>query len=95
MDKETECTRSKFVDDALLGGVADTPNSCTAIQRDLTRLKKWTERNLLKFNKRGCKVMNLESSTSVQWYRLESKKLKTSQQCVPVALEAQCPHGMH
>lgn len=45
----------------------------------------------MKLNKRGCKVMNVESSNSVCWYRLESsleendlrllvyKELKTSQ----------------
>lgn len=51
--------------------------------------------------------MNVESSNSVCWYRLESsleendlrllvdKELKKSQQRVSVALEAQWPHGMH
>ncbi|PKU48943.1 rna-directed dna polymerase from mobile element jockey-like [Limosa lapponica baueri] len=37
----TEYNLSKFADRAKLGRVADTPDGCGAIQRDLNRLKKW------------------------------------------------------
>jgi len=37
----TECNFSKLADKTKLGGLADTPDGCVAIQRDLNRLEKW------------------------------------------------------
>jgi len=34
-----ESTLSKFTDDIKLGGVADTPEGCAAIQQDLDKLE--------------------------------------------------------
>ncbi|PKU48585.1 rna-directed dna polymerase from mobile element jockey-like [Limosa lapponica baueri] len=51
VDNGTECTLSKFTDDTKLGGVADTPYGCAAVQSDLNRLENWAERRLMQLNK--------------------------------------------
>ena len=46
---------SKLVDDTELVDVTGTPEGHAAIWRDLDRLEKWADRNLMKFNKGSCK----------------------------------------
>lgn len=48
----------KFVDDTKLR-VTDPPDGCAAIQQDLDRVEKWTERNLINFNEGRYKALHL------------------------------------
>ncbi|PKU48002.1 rna-directed dna polymerase from mobile element jockey- hypothetical protein [Limosa lapponica baueri] len=50
-------TFGRFVDDMEVGAAADTLHSCVAIQRDTGSLEKWTDRNVMKFNRRKCQVL--------------------------------------
>lgn len=47
-----------------LGGITDTPVDYVVTQRELDRMKKWDDKNLVKFNKRKCKVLHLERSNA-------------------------------
>lgn len=52
----TEYALSKLPGDKVLEGVADTTDGRVAIQRDLSRLEKWADKNLRKFTRREHKV---------------------------------------
>ena len=74
----TECTLSKFADNTNLGGVADTPEGCAAIQWDLGRLEGRTKRNLMKFSKGKCRVLHLGRNNPKHQYRLGGDLLESS-----------------
>lgn len=48
LDYGVEYTLSKLVDDKRLGCLADSSEECAAIQRDLNRLERCVDKNLLK-----------------------------------------------
>ncbi|GAB0209608.1 mitochondrial enolase superfamily member 1 [Grus japonensis] len=78
LDDGAECTLSKFADDTKLGGVADRPEGHAAIQRDLNRLEKWADRNLMKFNRGKCQVLPLRRNDPRHQYILGATQLEIS-----------------
>jgi len=58
--------------------VANTPAGCAAIQQDLERLESWAERNLTKFNKGKCRILDLGRNNPTHQYRLGADLLDSS-----------------
>ncbi|KAK4816000.1 hypothetical protein QYF61_010868 [Mycteria americana] len=65
LDDGAERTLRQFADDTKLGGVADIPDECAAIQSIHDRPKSWAERNFMKFNKGKSKHINRGDPSSL------------------------------
>ena len=78
LDDGIECSLSKFTDHTNLGGAADTPEGCAAIQRDLDLLERWAQGDLMKFNKSKCKVLHLGRKNPMHQYRFGADLLESS-----------------
>jgi len=68
--------------------VVDTLAGCAAIQCDLDRLESWAERNLMKFNKGKCRVLQLGRNNPMHQYRIWADLLENSS-----AERPGCPGG--
>ena len=62
-------TLSKYTDDTKLGGVADTPEVCAAIQQVLDRLESRAKINQMMFNKSKSRVLLLRRNNHKYQYR--------------------------
>jgi len=61
-----------------LGGVADTPVGCAAVQRHLDRLEKWAVRSLVESNKGMCQALpwaGVALCTAAHWSRSQKMPL--------------------
>lgn len=63
-------TLSKLVDDIKLCGAVDMSKGWDAILRDLDRLKRWAQENLMRFSKSKCKVLQLDYGNPHYQYEL-------------------------
>lgn len=77
-DVGAECILSKFADDTKLGWVVDVPKGCADIQTDLSRVEKWAEGNLVKFNKGKHKALHLKKEELRPWYTSELHSWKAA-----------------
>ncbi|KAM9651881.1 uncharacterized protein ACIBXB_009680 [Morphnus guianensis] len=78
MDSGIECTLSMFANDTKPCGVVDALEGRDAIQRDLDRLERWAQANLMKFNKAKCKVLHMGRGNPKHKYRLDREWIESS-----------------
>lgn len=68
------CTFMQIAGDMKLGGEADQPDVCAAVQRDADKLEKWTGKNLLK----KWQILHLERNKPSHQDKLGPDQLESS-----------------
>lgn len=64
--------------DTKLEGVPGSSNGCVAIQRNLKRLEKWADLNLMSSREGNCKVLYWGRNNPIHWHRLGADQLENS-----------------
>jgi len=67
-----------YTEDTKMGGLPNTPEGCAAIQRDLNRLEKWADWNLMQFNKGKCNILHMGRNNPRHQYLLGADQLESS-----------------
>ncbi|XP_010181114.1 PREDICTED: DEP domain-containing mTOR-interacting protein-like, partial [Mesitornis unicolor] len=78
MDSGIECPLSRFANTTKLCGAINTLEGRHAIQRDLDRLERWTQVNLMKLNKAKCKVLHTGQGSPKHRYRFSGEWIERS-----------------
>ncbi|RMC15367.1 hypothetical protein DUI87_07558 [Hirundo rustica rustica] len=105
-DSGVECTLSRSAGDTRLSGAFDMPEVLDAIQRELHKLKKWANGNLMRStmpHAGSCICIRATPSISPDWRMkgsrailgkdLVDEKLDMTQQCALTAQKAKCVLG--
>lgn len=78
IDDKIECILRRSAVDIKLSGAIDKVEERDAIQRDMDKLKKWANVNLVRFNKAKCKVLHFSGVKLRCVYRLGGELLDSN-----------------